>query len=743
MSDPAERVENSFRTRVRNGALPARLTSTTLEDAGVSRAALAEIFESQLTSRRLDLAARRLSKEKRVFYSIGSSGHEGNAAFGRVFGVRDLAFLHYRSGAFLIERARQTPGSTPIWDMALSFAASSEDPCSGGRHKVLGSKALGVPPQTSTIASHLPKAVGAAYGASLARTHKREDADDAVVIASFGDASANHSTSQGAFNTAQWTAFQNAPMPIVFLCEDNGVGISVATPSGWIAANFSSRPALSYVAMDGRDLLDALRGAREAERISRRMRKPVFAHMRTERLMGHAGSDVEAAYRAASEIAEAEANDPLLHSARIMIETGAMSAEEILALDEQMKQRVDRAFEEACARPKLTTAEEVARPIEPPLAGAWKTALAQRPAKDAEARVAKDARARSEPQHMSRAISLALADVMAEDDAVVVFGEDVGRKGGVYGATVRLQEKFGASRVIDTPLDEQTILGFAIGLAHKGYLPIPEIQFLAYVHNAEDQLRGEAATLSFFSNGQFANPMVVRIAGLGYQKGFGGHFHNDNALAVFRDIPGLILACPSNAADAARMLRESVRLAREEGRVVVFLEPIALYPVKDLFDEGDGLMAATPPAEEDRIRFSEVGVHGDGEDVAILTYGNGAYLSRRAARRLRQDHGVNARVIDMRWLHPLPVEETLTAAGDAASLLIVDECRRTGSLSEELVTALAERGDARAFVRLCAEDTFIPLGPAATCSLPSEDGIVQAARSLVGRAGADISTAAQ
>jgi 2-oxoisovalerate dehydrogenase E1 component len=158
--------------------------------------------------------------------------------------------------------------------------------------------------------------------------------------------------------------------------------------------------------------------------------------------------------------------------------------------------------------------------------------------------------------------------------------------------------------VINTLLDEQSILGLGIGAAHNDLLAITEIQFLAYVHNAEDQLRGEAATLSFFSNGQYTNPMIVRIAGLGYQKGFGGHFHNDNSLAVFRDIPGLILACPSNGADAVEMLRECVRLALEEQRVIVFVEPIALYMTRDLHEEGDGLWTATyaAPGEAKPIR---------------------------------------------------------------------------------------------------------------------------------------------
>ncbi|MCC0048011.1 MAG: alpha-ketoacid dehydrogenase subunit beta [Rhodobiaceae bacterium] len=187
-------------------------------------------------------------------------------------------------------------------------------------------------------------------------------------------------------------------------------------------------------------------------------------------------------------------------------------------------------------------------------------------------------------------------------------------------------------------------------------------------HNAEDQLRGEAATLPFFSNGQYTNPMVVRIAGLGYQKGFGGHFHNDTRR--LRDIPGLILACPSNGADAAMMLRECVRLAREEQRVVVFLEPIALYPMRDLDEAGDGGWMTRYPDPSERTAFGEIGRHGDGEDLAILTFGNGAYLSRQAQKRLAAE-GIAARVIDIRWLSP--ILKMIVEAVLGAVVLVVDD----------------------------------------------------------------------
>ncbi|GJL91830.1 thiamine pyrophosphate-dependent enzyme [Hyphococcus sp.] len=721
---------DGFLSRLQAERLPARLCTTSLNDAGLTERDLIALFESQLTSRRLDLEARRLGAEKRGFYSIGSSGHEGNAAVARAFRVDDLAFLHYRSGAFYIERAAKVPGETPIWNMALSFVASSEDPISGGRHKVIGSKPFFIPPQTSTIASHLPKAMGAAFSIALSRTHKRPNPDlprDSVVICSFGDASANHSTAVGAINAAAHTGYRGLPLPLVFVCEDNGIGISVKTPAGWIAANYGGRPGLRYISGDGRDVVDAMRAARAAERCARGARAPVFLHLRTVRLMGHAGSDIESGYRDKAEVEHEADQDPLLHTARRLIEAGVMSREDIEALYADIGGRVYRTMEQATTRPKLTSAAEVMKSLTPPS----NPRRIMRPGKIMP-KAPDDARAKSEPQHMSRLISLALAEQMERDSNVVVFGEDVAKKGGVYGATTRLQPKFGPARVFDTILDEQSILGMAIGLGHNGFIPVPEIQFLAYVHNAEDQLRGEAASLSYFSNGQYQNPMVVRVAGLAYQKGFGGHFHNDNSVAIFRDIPGIILACPSSGAEAVKMMREAFRLAREDGRVVVFLEPIALYGTKDLFEDTDGLLTSIFDKIDDKAAFGDVNVIGADTDLAIVTYGNGTYLSQRAARTLKES-GVKARIIDLRWLTPLPIESLIEAVRPCKNILIVDECRKTGSPSEEIIALLSDRGHAANLARINGADTFIPLGPAANEVLVCEADIVNAALSLTGK----------
>lgn len=732
MFDRATIIDEAFLRRVIAGDLPAsRVPMSSLASHAVTAFQLVDLFDSQIMSRHLDLWARR-SKGK-TFYSIGSSGHEGTVALAAATRSTDMAFLHYRDGAFLIQRKKQQGGLTPLYDMALSFAASADDPISGGRHKVLGCAQTFVPPQTSTIASHLPKAVGAAHSLGMAQRLKidgRMMPEDAIVVCSFGDASANHSTSQGAFNSACWAAYQYFPMPIIFLCEDNGIGISVRTPGGWIEANFAHRPALHYIQCDGTDVQDAMRGATEAVNYARSKRKPVFLHMRTVRLMGHAGADVEASYSALAAIEANEAEDPLLHSARALLERQAMSADEIVKRYENMRAQVDRVAQDALAKPRLETAAAVMETVLPDVGARKSPPLPDTAVRDTV--MAKDVRNLAKPATLARSINFALADLMLRYPNVSLFGEDVARKGGVYGVTQGLQDKFGAARVFDTLLDEQTILGLAIGMGHNGFVPIPEIQFLAYLHNAEDQLRGEAATLSFFSNRQYTNPMVVRIAGLPYQKGFGGHFHNDNSLAVLTDIPGIIVAVPSNAADAPGMLRECVRMAHEDGRVIVFVEPIALYHATDLKEAGDNLWLSdyVAPDKAKSVIFGEPAVHGEGRDLAIVTYGNGYYLSRQAVDELKAA-GIKLRIIDLRWLHPLNDKAIVSAVADAKRVLIVDESRRTGSTSEKLMTIMAEAGRGNDVSRITAEDCFIPLGPAAELVLPSKASIIEAALAAV------------
>jgi 2-oxoisovalerate dehydrogenase E1 component len=340
------------------------------------------------------------------------------------------------------------------------------------------------------------------------------------------------------------------------------------------------------------------------------------------------------------------------------------------------------------------------------------------------------------PLTLAQTVNAALTDAMLAHPQALVFGEDVAAKGGVYGVTKGLRDRFGAARVFDTLLDETSLLGLALGGGLAGLLPIPEIQYLAYLHNAEDQIRGEAATLQFFSRGAFRNPMVVRVAGLAYQAGFGGHFHNDNAVAVLRDIPGLVVAAPARPADAAPMLRTCVAAALVDGTVSVFLEPIALYHTRDLYTEGDGAWADpyAPPAGWGDVHVpigrARVYTAGTGGDLTIITFGNGVPMSLRTASRLAGE-GLGVRVVDLRWLSPLPVADIIRESSATGRVLVVDETRRSGGVGEGVLAALVDAGYVGVARRVAAYDSFIPLGPAAGHVLVSEEQILQGARSLV------------
>ncbi len=702
----------------------------------IADADLLELFDSQMISRQLDLMARVKRLENKVFYTIGSSGHEGNALVGRLTRHTDPAFLHYRSGGFMAERYRKLEGLDFVRDTCLSFAASKADPASGGRHKVWGSKPLWVLPQTSTIASHLPKAVGTALAIARGEDHLPVPGDS-IAVCSFGDASLNHATAQAALNTAAWTCHQNLPLPLLLVCEDNGIGISVPTPRDWIRASIEGRHGLIYRFADGLDLAAGHAAVAEAVALCRRRRQPVFLHLRTTRLMGHAGTDFEIEYRPSDELLADEARDPLLRSAERVVARGLMRADRIRDRYEQLRERCLTEADRADAMPRLESLEDVIQPLAP----------LSRDQVQAEAGRAADADARlsafgGEPQlpenqparHLAVQINRALADLMVKYPQALIFGEDVARKGGVYTVTKGLWKRFGRRRVFNTLLDETTILGLAQGFGSMGYLPIPEIQYLAYFHNACDQIRGEACSLQFFSNGQFRNPMIMRIAALGYQRGFGGHFHNDNSVAALRDIPGLVIGCPARGDDAVNMLRTMAALAHIDGRVCAFLEPIALYMTKDLYQADDGAWCFDYPAPDQSLLPFEARVYEpDGRDLLIITYGNGVPMALRTARALSPRYAV--RVLDLRWLKPLDLQSVAEHAADCAAVLVFDEGRPDGGVGEAVLADLAQRGLAnRPVQRLCSADCYIPLAAAANLVLATESAMLAACQDLLDKA---------
>jgi 2-oxoisovalerate dehydrogenase E1 component len=693
------------------------------------RADLWALFTAQCLSRHTDLVARRLRSQGHGYYTIGSAGHESNAAIALATRATDPALLHYRSGGFYIARSLQAGApSDPVDDILAGMLAHTDEPIAGGRHKVFGHPDTAIIPQTSTIASHLPRAVGVALAIGRAKKLGVELRwpIDAIAVCSFGDASANHSTALGAINAASHLAYQLLPVPLLFVCEDNGIGISVRTPAGWIESSFCSRPGLRYVSVDGSDAVATLQACHEVVAWIRKTRRPVFLHIRTVRFLGHAGTDVERGYRSIEEIRSSFAHDPILGTAQALSQIGI---EPTLSISEYRRcgEYVEALSTDRLARGReLTSAREVMAAIaprpEPTIAPASSESIPFAPATGGST--------------LAQAINSALSTILEDNPDTLLFGEDVAVKGGVYGVTKGLLNRFGAARVFDTLLDEQSILGVALGTAVSGLLPIAEIEYLAYLHNAEDQLRGEAATLQFFSKGAYRNGMIVRVAGYGYQKGFGGHFHNDDSIAVLRDIPGLVIASPARPSDAAEMLRTLTLCARKFGTVGVIVEPIALYHQADLHNEGDRLWLEPVPETTESTAVSEIGTirrYGpDDADVTIVTWANGLWMSLRVAARMAiEPDPIRCNVIDLRWIAPLPIDAIL--ACNPSRILVVDETRRSGGVSEGILAGLIDRNYTGPMARVTSKDSFIPLGDAANLILLSEHEIEQGIRDLAAR----------
>jgi 2-oxoisovalerate dehydrogenase E1 component len=453
--------------------------------------------------------------------------------------------------------------------------------------------------------------------------------------------------------------------------------------------------------------------------------------------MGHAGTDFEIEWRSFEELMQVEASDPLLRSAAIALESGLMGVDDLLGEYELLRAKCMQAAELADTRPKITTLEQVVKPLAPYTPEKVRAEATR--GNYGERRVAvfggeDKLPEKQAPRHLAIQINNALHDLFCKYPEALLFGEDVAQKGGVYTVTKGLQKAFKGARVFNTLLDETMILGLAQGFANMGMLPVPEIQYLAYFHNACDQIRGEAASLQFFSNDQYRNPMVVRIASLGYQKGFGGHFHNDNSISALRDIPGLVVGCPSRGDDAAMMLRTMAALAKVDGRVCAYLEPIALYMTKDLYEAGDGQWQTPYPSPDQALVLGEERVYNPGAtDLVIFTFGNGVPMSLRAAREIEKQQGWQVRVVDLRWLLPLNDAAIARHAAACKRILVVDEGRRSAGVGEGIITAVAEAGQGgKPLRRVVGADTFTPLAGAALLVLPGEQDIVAMAAELAG-----------
>ncbi|GAA1626236.1 2-oxoisovalerate dehydrogenase E1 component [Actinoplanes couchii] len=740
------------------------------DGTGLTGAQAKDLFDAQLTSRHLDLAARWLRSFNEGFHTAASSGHEGGAAVAAVLRGDDPALLHHRSAAFYCVRAADASATSgadrarrleeAARDVLRGVVASVRDPITGGRDKIFGNPALHLIPALSAGGSHLPRAAGLAHaltrsgssggssdgrsgsfeGSSDGRSGPLEGSsdrrsgllegssdgrawpDDAIVVASFGDGAPGRAGGVAGLDVAGRLDFAGQRVPLLLVCEDDTPG--GPDPDGWTARVLRGRPGLRYSYADGCDLAAVFDAAAEAVEFVRTERRPAVLHLATVHLLGPAGEPDPG-------------RDPLIDTARLLAEAGLYTPDEVLTRYDEVGWQVRKAAEEVLGEPKLAALGEIAGTLAPrrPLRVAQtagevpETAVRERLF---DGRLPEDAA----PMTLAQTIGATLTDALATYPGLLVFGPATTR-GGRHGVTAGLHARDG-DRIFDSPPDTTTILGLALGAGTAGLLPVPELDGLAALWGGLEQLRTEAATMGHLSAGAYRNPMVLRVPGLAQPFGVGGHLDNDNTVAALRDVPGLVVAVPARAADAAPMLRSCLAAAAVDGTVSVFLEPVALYQTRDLYQQGDNEWLAPYPAPgewaEDHVPIGRARTYGLGsaQDLTIVTYGNGVRMSLRVAAQLAAD-GYGSRVVDLRWLNPLPTADLVREAGMTGRVLIVDETRRSGGVGEGVLAALVDGAFVGSVRRVAAADAPVPLGPAAQHVLVGEDAITQGAHTLLAR----------
>jgi 2-oxoisovalerate dehydrogenase E1 component len=702
---------------------------------------LLALLEAQAASRWLDVAIRRLRGAGRAFAPPTSAGHEGNAAVALALRPTDPGLLHQRSTAFYLARAAQAGRADGVREAAASLLGALDAP-GGGRQAVAAADGLALYRHAGLASSHLPRAVGIGWAIGRAQGHRsgRGDAPpgrstlrwpaDSVVVASFGDTAAGHASATGAVTALSWASEQGVPMPVLLVCEDNGLGGSSRTPRGWVRSQFDGRPGLGYLYADTADPLRTLEIAREAAWLVRERRRPVLLHLACVRIGGEFESDDERAYRSAAEIDGDLARDPLAATVRVLVRTGVLSAQAVRERLDQIRRDVTAAVAKAVGRPRATGAAQVASPLRmaSPAAVADRVTLAGRAMAGGDHVVP----APQTQLTLAETINQAVLDSALIAPRLVLLGHDVARRGGRYRVTAGLRRKLGAARVVDATQDEQTLLGLALGAAMSGLLPVVELRSPAHLYSALHLLRAEAAGQRFRSVGGAGNPLLLRVP-FGGRAGDG--IADDLGLGPLRDIPGLVIACPAHPSDAAAMFRSCLAAAAVGNQVCVVLEPVPLYDERDMLSPGDGAWCSpyAPPAlwGFTHVPLGRASTWGTGQDLTIAAYGTGVRMALRTAARLAAD-GIGARVVDLRWLMPLPVQDVVKEAAATGRLLVVDETRRTGGVSEGLVTAVLEAGYTGRMARVTAPDSFVPDGESAGLVLLGEDQIEAAARSLLG-----------
>ncbi|HVR21840.1 MAG TPA: dehydrogenase E1 component subunit alpha/beta [Candidatus Polarisedimenticolia bacterium] len=695
---------------------------------GLTREQLIDLYRIMYTSRRIDDREIMLKRQQKIYFQMSGAGHE---AIGAAAGMSlktgyDWFYPYYRDRALCLAL-----GAKPL-EMFLQAVGAADDPSSGGRQMPShwGYKRLNVVTQSSPTGSQILQAVGCAEGGRYFAQHLNavevpssqgdEKSDyrhfkdvsfrgDEVTYVSLGDGT----TSEGEFWEAMNAAALNK-LPVIFCVQDNGYAISVPvevqTAGGSISRLVSGFPNFHFEEVDGTDPVASYGAFRRATQYCREGHGPAFVHAHVIRPYSHSLSDDERLYRPDTERERDAARDPVSRTQMFLLREGILDEKGINELEKKVEEELQVAVDQALAA--LPPAPEsvlqyVYSPDIDPTSSAFDTREVVGPdSADGKKPVAKT---------MADLINTTLRDEMKRDERIVIFGEDVADcsreeylkrklvkgKGGVFKLTFGLQCEFGNDRVFNSPLAEAAIVGRATGMATRGLKPVVEIQFFDYIWPAMMQIRDELSVIRWRSNNAFSCPVVIRVAIGGYLTG-GAIYHSQCGESVFTHIPGLRVIFPSNALDAAGLLRTAIR----SDDPVLFLEHKRLY--RETFGR------AAYPGPDYMIPFGKAKIVNAGTDLTVVTYGAVVPRALQAAQKIEREHGVKVELIDLRSLNPFDWETIAASVTKTNRVLVAYEDTLSWGYGAEIAARIGDQlfDQLDAPVRrVAAADTFVAYQP--------------------------------
>ena len=694
---------------------------------GLTSQQLVDAYRIMFASRRIDDREILLKRQQKIFFQISGAGHEA-VGVGAALALKshyDWFYPYYRDRALCLGL-----GAT-AYEMLLQGVGAADDPSSGGRQMPShwSFVRLNVVTQSSPTGSQILQAVGCAeagrYFSKRPNAARKGDGDyrqfkdvefhgDEVTYVSLGDGT----TSEGEF----WEALNAASgrrLPVIFCVQDNEYAISVPvevqTAGGNISRLVTGFPNFHFEEIDGTDPVVAYAAFRRAAEHCRSGNGPAFVHAHVIRPYSHSLSDDERLYRPETERQRDAARDPVPRMQMFLLREGILDEKGINQIETEVEAEIqsaaDRALEAAPPQPE-SIYNFVYSPDLDPASSAFET-----PPAFAAPEAAPDGKrpAASAPKTMADLINATLRDEMRRDERVLIFGEDVADcsreeyvkqklvkgKGGVFKLTAGLQNEFGADRVFNSPLAEAAIVGRATGMATRGLKPVVEIQFFDYIWPAMMQLRDELPLMRWRSNNAFSSPIVLRVAIGGYLTG-GAIYHSQCGESIFTHIPGLRVVFPSNALDAAGLLRTAIRCDDP----VLFLEHKRLY--RETFGR------APYPGPNYMVPFGKAKIVQPGTDVTVITYGAVVPRALQAAQKIEREHRVSVELIDLRTLNPFDWGAIAASVKKTNRVLIAYEDSLSWGYGAEIAARIADQLfhhlDAPV-KRVAATDTFVAYQP--------------------------------